>query len=858
MRLAVAMIAGALATMSTGAQSTQTEWVTDRDKLWKVVDGALVEAGKLVFSDRFDQGPAPSSDWKLDGAHVWRVESGIMSNTGYGGAATLARDLGEGFVVEVKVKPLATEPGRDGGFTGIEAGGILFTLQPHRWWWMYRRDGETRSTGSWKTEPVPLGNWYQFKIVRQPGGAYSWYVDGRLIVHLIEPGVKGGLAFRGWRLKAAYDDVKVYAIDKKADGEAAEEGRINLVRNGSFEQFNDQIPPFWSPTRFREIPLLFGNLEAFRESWTIDLSERREGAASMRLGGERLNGLHSYYCNLRTGQPCVFSGWLKSDVTNMPVTLSIQPGASQVVMVDREWRQYSLSLANPATSRVRLGVVPRAVGRVWVDAVQLEEGTKATTYRPNPLDAGGGKAIAEERIPTYRIPKAGKPPVLDGVLQDPAWDRHARLPELRIPTPVPGRYLAPSEKTEVYLCHDATNLYAAFRCHVSQKGTNKPGAADEVELFLDPQLNRASYYWFRVNAAGEKRQCRQLNASWAANWTAVTTRGEGFWTAEIAIPLASLELGPLTGKAWGINVARSNRNADEHSCLAPVLNRGMYFHNVARYPVFDWDDPAVLEPYRLVSKGQERQNATAAVEANIAPRCLRVNGKPFFVFAPLQVFHVPTAHPYKDYDATIETMMSYWAKNGFKTIMVGANIDAETGRWGERIWDKVLSYADATGMKVIVFWTGPGTRCWCAIMHDWRRSSSAGNIIPPCWPGRPRTNPNSTQSSRKKWLKESGSSSNGIPIIQFTSITHRWGPPADMRACPATSYRSIITSPRWRGAPSRRRSALWTKWRRWPSPGESPPGTSSSEASRNIIAAKSARMSKRLKPTGTWSKASAA
>jgi hypothetical protein len=187
-----------------------------------------------------------------------------------------------------------------------------------------------------------------------------------------------------------------------------------------------------------------------------------------------------------------------------------------VVEADRQWKRYSLTVTNPVESRVRVGISTRSPGRVWVDAVQLEEGAEPTAFRPNPLDN-----------------------------QHP-WDNR--------------------------------------------------GAAINAE-------------------------------------------------------------------------ARLARRATPPK--APAL----------RPPV--------------------------AVEANVAPRCLRVDGKPLFVFAPLQTFHVPTSHPYGNYDATIETMMSYWAANGFKTIMVGANIDAEKGGWGQRIFDKTLSYADTTGMKVVGFWTGP-------------------------------------------------------------------------------------------------------------------------------------------------------
>jgi hypothetical protein len=694
-------LAGALAQT---APAEMAGWVADSNKLWRVIDGGLVEAGVPLFADPFDK-PLTSA-WKLDNSRNWCVENGTLANTGYGGAASLTKELGEGFAVEMTVKPLALEPDKEGGFTGVEAGGILFCLQPGRWWWQYRREGETRSAGNWKTEPVPFNTAYRFMIVREPGGAYSWYVDGRLIVKLVEPGVKGGLALRGWRLKAAYDDVKVYSITEKAGGTAGAESGMNLVRNGSFEQFNDHIPPFWAPTAFGNIPVTFGTLEAFRESWAIDASEGREGTASMRLGGERKNGLKSYYCNLRIGQPHVFSAWLKSDAEGLPVELSVSPGTNRVVTVGRAWQRCSLVLRSPLVSRARLVISPKQTGHLWVDAVQLEAGTEPTAYRANPLDSKGGKALAEEPIPTYRIAQAAQAPVLDGRLEDAVWTQRAQLPGLRIPTTLPGQYHDPKEKTEVYLCHDEKNLYVAFRCYRAQGADYGTGKDDEVEVFLDPQLSRSSYYWFRLNSAGGKRQARKMDSSWEGSWTAATARADGVWTAEIAIPLASLELGPLTSDAWGINLARSNARAGEHSCTAPVLNRGMFFHQVARYPQCEWEAPAVLDTYRKARHEASGQVVTVSPESDPMPRSLKVEGKPFFVFAPLQVFHVPKTTPYGNYDETIEKVLDYWVANGFTTIMVGANVDPLVGAWGERIFDKVFTYADKIGMKVVVFWTG--------------------------------------------------------------------------------------------------------------------------------------------------------
>ena len=109
-----------------------------------------------------------------------------------------------------------------------------------------------------------------------------------------------------------------------------------------------------------------------------------------------------------------------------PVTLSIHPGTSGVVTAGREWSRHSLRLDNVAQSRVRVGIAPKGPGRLWVDAVQLEEGTEPAAFRLNPLDAGGA-AMAAEAIPTYTLRHTRRPPALDGALDDAAWNRRTRV-----------------------------------------------------------------------------------------------------------------------------------------------------------------------------------------------------------------------------------------------------------------------------------------------------------------------------------------------------------------------------------------------------------------------------------------------
>jgi hypothetical protein len=77
-----------------------------------------------------------------------------------------------------------------------------------------------------------------------------------------------------------------------------------------------------------------------------------------------------------------------------------------------------------------------------------------------------------------------------------------------------------------------------------------------------------------------------------------TYKGEDFWSVEIAIPLASFGITPAINGIWALNICRSNGKASEYPCTAPVSKKGMYFHKVAEYSKYKWDDAKVFKQYQ--------------------------------------------------------------------------------------------------------------------------------------------------------------------------------------------------------------------------------------------------------------------
>jgi hypothetical protein len=77
-----------------------------------------------------------------------------------------------------------------------------------------------------------------------------------------------------------------------------------------------------------------------------------------------------------------------------------------------------------------------------------------------------------------------------------------------------------------------------------------------------PSRHRVDYFHLALNANGTKYEERVNDLSWNGEWEAAVAREPYAWTAEIAVPLASLGvLPPQKGTKWRANFCR-NRMTD--------------------------------------------------------------------------------------------------------------------------------------------------------------------------------------------------------------------------------------------------------------------------------------------------------
>ncbi len=147
--------------------------------------------------------------------------------------------------------------------------------------------------------------------------------------------------------------------------------------------------------------------------------------------------------------------------------------------------------------------------------------------------------------------KTNKTIIIDGILNDPVWQKAILTKETYDEN---GLY----ENTEAYFTYDADHLYVGIACKV-----NAPSKLNTKSLFKDNQFmlgndwvafcvdtyhDGLNAYVFLADAAGNKLDgslnppTRDLSFSFSSDWTSDVQRNEDGYTVEMKIPLEKLPI----------------------------------------------------------------------------------------------------------------------------------------------------------------------------------------------------------------------------------------------------------------------------------------------------------------------------
>ena len=379
--------------------------------------------------------------------------------------------------------------------------------------------------------------------------------------------------------------------------EKSTETTLNLLPNSGFNErsAHPRLPDYWG---------MWGNIAMEAKAWTLDnygVDEKAEspvsGAKVVALrfpaAADLLEpGKIPFFGLLHTGVPgrspgdYTLSVYAKSDKAGTILMFGTPSRGDKKFELGTTWKRYT-STCKEAPD---LGfILPTPGATVWLAAPQLDPGSAATEYKPS-RGAGGANQnsdIVKVELPTVAPPVTDTAPVIDGKLDEPCWAKAAKIESTHLLGGAAGK--TPT-RTESLVLRDGKALYIGIKCaepemdkmraKALRNDNGEVFADDAIELFISLKESAEPYFQFGVNSIGTTYEAKGAYTDWNCDWSVKTSKGQGEWHVEIAIPFSSLPLAGADG-TWRFNISRDRQPGGcEWNSWAPVVNG---FHDKARF-----------------------------------------------------------------------------------------------------------------------------------------------------------------------------------------------------------------------------------------------------------------------------------
>ncbi|HSL19250.1 MAG TPA: DUF5916 domain-containing protein [Methylomirabilota bacterium] len=178
----------------------------------------------------------------------------------------------------------------------------------------------------------------------------------------------------------------------------------------------------------------------------------------------------------------------------------------------------------------------------------------------------GASGLAANGLGPHPIPRLESSVVVDGALDEPAWQRAWSMTldwEVQ-----PGENTPAAAATEVLVYHDEGRLYVGFRAHDPDPASIRAhladrdsfGPDDAVGVVLDTFNDQRRNYLFLINPLGVQHDAIETmdgQTPWDGIWTSAATITDWGWTAELAIPFSTLRFQRSgSDQVWGFDAVR--------------------------------------------------------------------------------------------------------------------------------------------------------------------------------------------------------------------------------------------------------------------------------------------------------------
>ncbi|MCL7754034.1 DUF5916 domain-containing protein [Polaribacter sp. Z022] len=183
----------------------------------------------------------------------------------------------------------------------------------------------------------------------------------------------------------------------------------------------------------------------------------------------------------------------------------------------------------------------------------------------------------------YTTKKLKEVPVIDGVINEKAWDVVGWSSDFTQKTPDEGK--PPTHQTKFKVMYDEKYLYIAIVALddnpelIQQRLTRRDGfAGDRVNVIIDSYHDKRTAFVFTTTAAGVKGEeiATQNGDNWDDSWnpiwyTDANVNDKG-WEAEMKIPFSQLRFGKAKEQIWGFNINRTIFRKQERSLWQRIPN----------------------------------------------------------------------------------------------------------------------------------------------------------------------------------------------------------------------------------------------------------------------------------------------
>ncbi len=173
--------------------------------------------------------------------------------------------------------------------------------------------------------------------------------------------------------------------------------------------------------------------------------------------------------------------------------------------------------------------------------------------------------ISEKKM--YTATRTTSPPVINGTLDDIAWQSGLWLDDFTQNQPYSGR--PASQRTEFNILFDDNYLYVAIKAFdtspdsiVNRLTRRDESDGDLVGVIIDSFHDLRTGFLFGVSSAGVKYDRMIMNdgeyedPSWDPNWWVQTSVNDKGWVAEMKIPFSQLRFDKKSGVVWGLEIGR--------------------------------------------------------------------------------------------------------------------------------------------------------------------------------------------------------------------------------------------------------------------------------------------------------------